>query len=386
MVDLDSLKTEIDSLGNQIKQAKADKAEKSVIDTLVQQLLAKKQEYADNNGGMGVDGKPFGAAAGKKKDAAKAQASQEVNPENAAKKAAKKAEKAAKKAAFKAGGEAAAPATDGAKGPAEKPAAAKPTPVASAPITVKTNTAASNAAAMSSFKVSPLQIVINPNAPKQGVLDRPYMALATAVLTNTDVDLQITLAPRVPQAMLGLADGSSTLVGDLAMARYLYSRAPAGPCNVLSSSMEQEALQAAWIDYASSMTQLGDEQRLRGLAMTLEHALQTRTYLVGHALSMADLALFAVLGWPCALAEKTAVLSQLQDYPAATRWTKMLASHPALQKATQLARGDAEECVFHHDDALEPLVSGMNLLEGATPGNVVTRFPPEPSGYLHVSG
>ena len=67
------------------------------------------------------------------------------------------------------------------------------------------------------------------------------------------------------------------------------------------------------------------------------------------------------------------------------RWTNMLANHPAVQKTTQLALGvnGSTEADFT-GTKLEDLVSGMNLLEGATPGSVVTRFPPEPSGYLHI--
>lgn len=411
MVDLGTLKAEIDAIGGQIKQAKADKADKTIVEPLVMQLLAKKQDYADNNNGIGVDGKPFGSAATAtdktNKDPNAAEASSTMTAENAARKAAKKAEKAAKKAAHKSGGgdppappAAAAAAASVKAPPVEKgSAAASKTPVAAVP-TAPTP----NASALSNFQVTPLQLVINPNAPKHGVgslMDRPYMALAVAVLTNTDVDLQITLAPRAPQAMLGMEQGGGTLVGDVTMARYLYARAAAaapnknGPCNVLATStttstVETEALQASWMDYASSMSSTRvmneEQQRFKGIALTLEHALLRRTYLVGHALSMADLALFAALGWPCALAEKTDVVGKLlsSNYPSAARWVTMLASHPALQKATQLALGDAEEAVFSHEDVLEPLVSGMNALEGATPGNVVTRFPPEPSGYLHV--
>ena len=57
----------------------------------------------------------------------------------------------------------------------------------------------------------------------------------------------------------------------------------------------------------------------------------------------------------------------------------MMAAHPALQEATQLAMGiggNDETVVVDNNVQLEPLVEGMNALQGALPGKVVTRFPP----------
>ena len=45
-------------------------------------------------------------------------------------------------------------------------------------------------------------------------------------------------------------------------------------------------LHDAWLDYAQSLVRLPEEQRLKGIGMTLEHACQSRTYLVGNELSI----------------------------------------------------------------------------------------------------
>jgi glutamyl-tRNA synthetase len=407
IVDLESLKTEIESLGSQIKDKKSSGASKDEITALVQTLLEKKQEYAVSNNGVGVDGMPFDAkdgGGGKKKKgksewgaetASETSNHNQASADNAAKKEAKKAEKAAKKAAHKDGGGGGLPpggkAVDAAPGQTSKGAPTVP-PQAQAqaqarPLPPKGKVAAPSSTT-ANVAIRPLELIINPN----DTLDRPFVALTVAVLTNTDVDLQLTSDHRVSQSMLGCEESGSEnwtpIVGDLAMARYLLQRA--GKSNSTPLSVANPTFQAqvdAWMDYSSRMAQLGTETRVGGIAMTVERALQARTYLVGHALSMADLAVFAALGWPCEATTRTDLLSTtLASFDTTSRWVNMMAAHPALQKATQLCVGvnGTAEAVFVEGSTLEPLVSGMNLLEGATPGNVVTRFPPEPSGYLHV--
>eukprot|EP00536_Pseudo-nitzschia_multiseries_P014805 jgi/Psemu1/215944/e_gw1.769.18.1 len=285
------------------------------------------------NNGVGVDGKPAGEKGNKEKKKEGGDANQAVSAENAAKKAAKKAEKAAKKAAYKAGskpgGAPSAPAGDGKAAAKAAPAAPK---------------AASRGAGgpprltdLSKFKLKPLQLVLNPNA--ASMRDRPVMTLAVACLTNIDVDLSVTADHRVPAPMMGTAEGSGVIVGDLAAARYLLD-AVAARGNVLEpASATQKAEQNAWVEYAQSLTQINAEQAVKGIAMTLEHALSKRTYVCGHKISLADVALFSALGFPCALEDKIRVTAALKDFPTATRWTAMMAAHPALKKATQLAVG-----------------------------------------------
>ena len=290
------------------------------------------------------------------------------NSKNAQKKAAKKAALAAKKAQHKqqaaAGGGATTPDTTAA------PAMTKAAPKLPPPMVSLKPTAGPK----------PNQVIINPNVP---LTDRPVIALSVAVLTGAAVALDITADHRSRMTVLGTQQQNTPVQGDLAMARYFARQA--GWTNDNNSSTVD-----TWVDYAQSLKYMTPPtQRVTAVALTLEHALQHQTYLVGTTLSLADLAVFAALGFP---AEHTALQECLRSIlpsqaVAAQRWIRMMACHPAVQEATQLCMGITErpvEVVFDPALPLAPLEPGMCALEGAVPGRVVTRFPPEPSGYLHI--
>lgn len=62
MTDLTSLQTEIDSIGTQIRDLKASGGGSGdAIGALVTHLNTLKKQYAEQNGGIGVDGKPYQA-------------------------------------------------------------------------------------------------------------------------------------------------------------------------------------------------------------------------------------------------------------------------------------------------------------------------------------
>jgi len=381
MVELDKLKTEIESIGEKIKALKAaETVDKDAIGVALKDLLEKKKLYADNNNGIGADGKPYEEPMTKAQKKAKAKAEKaaaaagpakpqaEPDSKGAQKKAAKKAAKLAAKVAYKSGESAPADAAGAAAAggqPTTAKAAAAPVKKTLPPLRMTS-------------RIQPNQIVINPNAP---LGERPVACLAVAVLSNTILDYSIVSDHMSRHAALGLPSGGA-VVGDFAMARYVCRAANS---DLAGGAIEGQAVMDAWIDYAQTLTQLPQEQKINAIAMTLEHAIQNRTYLVGNSMSMADICLFAALGFPSQLEDKTAVLGALPEgAKTAKRWITMIASSSAVMEATQLAVGVSNKEAMFEDKPLEPLAEGMALLEGAIPGRTVTRFPPEPSGYLHI--
>ena len=81
-MDLPALKDEIAVLGEKVKSLKTSGGEQEAINTAVKELLAAKKLYADNNDGIGVDGKPYQEQLTKaqKKAKAKAEKGEEAGP------------------------------------------------------------------------------------------------------------------------------------------------------------------------------------------------------------------------------------------------------------------------------------------------------------------
>ncbi|KAL7490040.1 hypothetical protein ACHAW6_015768 [Cyclotella cf. meneghiniana] len=378
-VDLEALRSRIDQLGETIKSLKSSsEPDKDAIASAVADLLDAKRTFAANNGGIGVDGNKWEEPMSKKdkKKAEKASKAKsdgvdnQVSEANAAKKAAKKAEAKAKKASAKEGGENAAVAAPSSSNKPSKPASSTPGTLTTRPATTKS-------------KLLPNQISFNPNV---SITDRPVVALTIAVLTNSIVDYELISDHTRLGCSLGLPSGNGEVSGDLAIARFIAKRHSSSGGSFIGGNDEEVAIVDQWVDYALSLNKFGLARRVLAVQRTLDPLLLTATFVVGYSLTLADVALFASLGFPCTKESKAEVASLLSPDSPTMRWVEMMALHPAVREAAQLAIGIAknDEAEFENGVVVDELVSGMSYLEGGTLGKVVTRFPPEPSGYLHV--
>ena len=205
---------------------------------------------------------------------------------NAAKKAAKKAEAKAKKMTMKAagGGGGAPAAAGGAAAKATTPATAAATTTKKAPIPQQRT--------LTKSKLKPNQISYNPNV---SLSNRPVIALTTAILTNSIVDYELISDHMRSGCALGLPSGNGEVSGDLAMARFIAKQQQsAGESFLGGTSDEESAMMDQWVDYATALTKFGLARRALAIQRTLDAILVSGTYVIGHSLTLADVALFGV--------------------------------------------------------------------------------------------
>ena len=215
----------------------------------------------------------------------------------------------------------------------------------------------------------------------------PVVSYAAAQLTRAKVAFAphpSAAGPGAPtlEPQLFLVDGAA-LFGDLAIARFLARRAGAAALTGEAGGALEASEVDQWLDFAQQYAG-GAHNRVAAaelptLLATLDAHLEPRTYLVGHGLTLADTAVLALLQ-----AHRAAAPAAMEGtLPNLARWLKLLqGGHAevaaAFDKASALARPpNGEKSVSGGSGTCPPL-------EGAEQGKVVTRFPPEPSGYLHI--
>ncbi|KAM0786047.1 hypothetical protein ACM66B_006858 [Microbotryomycetes sp. NB124-2] len=115
----------------------------------------------------------------------------------------------------------------------------------------------------------------------------------------------------------------------------------------------------------------------------LEQRLTLRTYLVGHQLSIADWAAWGNLKM------NTVAQKSMSKTPHVARWFQHLSNQPAALRASEDIPTQAKIKPQKKDDGKKGTEAAANAtfelgLPNAVKGQVVTRLPPEPSGYLHI--
>ncbi|TDH73844.1 hypothetical protein CCR75_005584 [Bremia lactucae] len=199
----------------------------------------------------------------------------------------------------------------------------------------------------------------------------------------TNFGRDATASVIVPTLML---TNGRQLSGDVAIARYLARLKPElGLYGIVSTdtSMIESAFSSseidAWLDFA--LTRLSVHARDDSGLQLLNQVLQTKTFLVQHALSLADIGVWA---------QMTLLQKQVDVTPFThvTRWMAHLGSHQTLFASVERTLTSIKP-LCEPGDGQNPVLKNKETgtcppLKDAVDGHVVTRFPPEPSGFLHI--
>uniref|UniRef100_UPI003AAB287B bifunctional glutamate/proline--tRNA ligase isoform X1 n=1 Tax=Centroberyx gerrardi TaxID=166262 RepID=UPI003AAB287B len=158
--------------------------------------------------------------------------------------------------------------------------------------------------------------------------------------------------------------------------RYLARVAPA--LGLYGANMMEQTEVDHWLEF--SARRLCGQTGLTAALGELDKALSLRTFLVGHAVTLADLCVWAALKghveWP----------GQAKSFSHVNRWFSFLGSQvPFTAVGNKWASSKAPPRKSNSEEKEKKQDVGKFVdLPGAEMGKVVVRFPPEASGYLHI--
>ncbi|XP_041669602.1 bifunctional glutamate/proline--tRNA ligase isoform X2 [Cheilinus undulatus] len=158
------------------------------------------------------------------------------------------------------------------------------------------------------------------------------------------------------------------------ISRYLARVAPA--LGLYGANMMEQTEVDHWLEF--SARRLCGQPGLAAALGELDKALSLRTFLVGHAVTLADLSVWAALKghgeWQ----------GQSKSFPHVNRWFSFLSSQvPFTSVGNKYAMKNPPMSKSNSDEKKQDVGKFVDL-PGAEMGKVVVRFPPEASGYLHI--
>uniref|UniRef100_H3D2X2 glutamate--tRNA ligase n=1 Tax=Tetraodon nigroviridis TaxID=99883 RepID=H3D2X2_TETNG len=158
------------------------------------------------------------------------------------------------------------------------------------------------------------------------------------------------------------------------ISRYLARVAPA--LGLYGSSTMEQTEVDHWLEFSAQ--RLRGQPGVAGALAELDKALSLRTFLVGHALTLADISVWASLKgqaeWP----------SQARSFSHVSRWFFFLSSQVPFSAVGNKYSKKSLPLAKSTSDEKKQDVGKFVDLPGAEMGKVVVRFPPEASGYLHI--
>ncbi|KAG8868882.1 hypothetical protein FRB97_001820, partial [Tulasnella sp. 331] len=189
----------------------------------------------------------------------------------------------------------------------------------------------------------------------------PFAALISAAY----VSARVTFDPQVSSPLLKTSDGKHITEAEVIIA-------------TLGTHITQgdSTKQATFMALAKNLTHVTVYSEVVSALDSLDDHAAYRTFLVGHTITSAD---FAVWGALKSNAQALGVLKRNQHVHL-QRWYTYIETIPSTHRAlTSLAEARAQKLRTNKTAASFTLG-----LPEAVEGKVVTRFPPEPSGYLHI--
>ncbi|KAJ2847423.1 glutamate--tRNA ligase [Coemansia brasiliensis] len=143
-----------------------------------------------------------------------------------------------------------------------------------------------------------------------------------------------------------------------------------------------------WLTFA--LEKLGTAAAFKDLEQAfaqLDHHLQMRSYLAGYTVTAADVAVWGALRASAIFQRNLKLESQQVLGEALLRWYAHISTQPFVERLNeslaQLQANSSKKGGSGENKSTDQGKFDLGL-ENVEDGKVVTRFPPEPSGYLHI--